>query len=61
VSEVLVVASKVKDLVRTVAGDDFRTGADFLEELSKAVEELTKAAVGRAKVAGRKTVKSDDL
>lgn len=60
-SEVLVVVSKVKDVVREAAGDDFRTGGDFIEELSTAVREITKAAVKRAQAAGRKTVKADDL
>jgi histone H3/H4 len=60
VSEVLVVTSKVKDLVKSL-DPEMRTGGDFIEELSRAVQEFTKTAVSRAKVAGRKTVKADDL
>ena len=60
-AETLVVVSKVKDLVRNVAGADMRTGQDFIDELSTAVTEITKTAIKRAQAAGRKTVKADDL
>jgi histone H3/H4 len=60
-ADTLVVVSKVKDLVRSVAGEDFRTGGDFIEELSRAVEGITRTAIKRAQAEGRKTVKADDV
>lgn len=60
-ADILVVTSKVKGLVKRIAGEDFRTGGDYIAALSTAVEEITKQAVKRAQAAGRKTVKEDDL
>ena len=55
-SELLVVRSKIKDVVpkMNVAGD-------FAEELSKKVEGLIKDAARRAHDNGRATVKARDL
>ena len=59
-SDVLVVTSKVKELVKSI-DPEMRTGSDFIEELSTGVGEIVKAAIQRAKVDGRKTIKADDL
>jgi histone H3/H4 len=56
----LVVVSKLKSFVRSLV-PDMRVGAGYVDELSKAMEEITKSAIRRAQEAGRKTIKEDDL
>tara|TARA_Y100000310_G_scaffold320131_1_gene376220 strand:+ start:360 stop:536 length:177 start_codon:yes stop_codon:yes gene_type:complete len=55
--ELLVVASKVKELVKNAGCN---TGGGFVQELSNTVEALVNRAVERAKGNGRKTVQSKD-
>jgi histone H3/H4 len=50
----------VKSAVRELVGD-FRVSEDFWEALNKAVAEVVKKAVERAKANGRKTVRGADL
>ncbi len=57
-AEVLVVASKVKDAIKSAG---MNCGGDFVEELSKNVAEQIKKAAYRAKENGRKTVRACDL
>ena len=56
--EMYVVASKVKELVKS---EGMNMASDFSDALSKKVEELVKAAAARAKGNGRKTVRAIDL
>tara|TARA_Y100000310_G_scaffold101298_1_gene99296 strand:- start:1844 stop:2020 length:177 start_codon:yes stop_codon:yes gene_type:complete len=55
--EVLVVASKIKEIVK---GAGCNTGGNFVEALSGSVESMVNRAVERAKGNGRKTVQSKD-
>tara|TARA_Y100000310_G_scaffold291943_1_gene320272 strand:- start:9684 stop:9860 length:177 start_codon:yes stop_codon:yes gene_type:complete len=55
--ELLVVASKVKDIVK---GAGCNTGGGFVDALSKSVEDMVNRAVERAKGNGRKTVQAKD-
>lgn len=57
-NEVLVVASKVKDYIKT---KEMMSSGDLPEALSDKVRELIDAAVKRADENGRKTVKPCDL
>ena len=58
-AETLVVVSKVKKLVKTAG---YRTGADYLNALSKKVDEMVKASIEKVKTAGdRKTLGVEDL
>jgi histone H3/H4 len=57
-NEVLVVASKVKDYIKT---KEMMSSGDLPEALSDKVRELIDAAVSRANENGRKTVKACDL
>jgi histone H3/H4 len=50
----------VKSAVRELVGD-FRVSEDFWGALNKAVSEVVKKAVERAKANGRKTVRGADL
>ena len=54
----LVVASKVKDLLKSMG---LMTAGDFADHLSKEVENLVKKAGKRAQSNGRKTVRGEDL
>ncbi|MBI3179137.1 MAG: hypothetical protein HYZ27_05715 [Deltaproteobacteria bacterium] len=56
--EVLVVASKVKEVVKSQKG---QSSGDLVEALSEKVHELVLAAVNRAKKNGRATVRPYDL
>jgi len=56
--EMLVVQSKVRDIVKKT---DANMSGDFVEALSNKVEEMVTQAVNRAKANGRKTVRSYDL
>lgn len=58
-ADILVVASKIKKLVREKSG--FNTSAEILDVLSQRVENLCLAAIEKAKADGRKTVKGRDL
>lgn len=57
--DILVVASKVKKLIREKSG--MNTSAEVLETLSQKVEALCAGAIERAKEDGRKTVKGRDF
>ncbi|MCS7228213.1 MAG: hypothetical protein NZ839_04540 [Endomicrobia bacterium] len=58
-SEVLVVVSKVKKMVKE---QGLRTGEGFVEALSKKVEEMIKKAVDKVKQEGKKkTLGAEDL
>jgi histone H3/H4 len=58
-ADILVVASKIKKLIKEKA--DFNTSGEALEVLSRKVEQLCQAAIDKAKADGRKTVKARDL
>jgi len=58
-ADILVVASKIKKLIREKSG--FNTSAEILDVLSQRVENLCMAAIEKAKTDGRKTVKGRDL
>lgn len=58
-ADILVVASKIKKLIKAKA--DFNTSGEALEVLSRKVEQLCQAAIEKAKADGRKTVKARDL
>ena len=58
-SEVLVVVSKVKKMVKE---QGLRTGEGFIEALSKKVEEMVKKAAEKVKQEGKKkTLGAEDL
>ncbi|MFH1227864.1 MAG: histone [Planctomycetota bacterium] len=57
-SEVFVIASKIKKMIKE---QGMRTGGDAIEALSKIVEEKAKAAVQKAKDAGKKTIQASDI
>ena len=56
----LVVVSKVKD-VATSAEQGMRVGADAIDGVSIAVEEIVKAAVVKALERGKRTVQAVDI
>ena len=56
--DILVVQSKVKDVVK---GKGMNTAGDLAEGLSKEVTVLIDKAVKRAKANGRKTVRAADI
>jgi len=58
-SDILVVVSKVKQFIADK--DDLNTASDFIETLSRRVENLCLEATARAKADKRKTVKGRDL
>ena len=58
-AEVIVVVSKVKKLVKEAG---FRTGADYIAALSGKIDEMVKASIEKAKLAGnKKTLGAEDL
>ncbi len=57
--EILVVASKIKKYVRSVAG--MSTSANVLPKLSDAVRSLCNQAIENARADGRKTVMDRDF
>ena len=58
-AEIMVVVSKVKKMVKEAG---FRTGADYIASLSVKIEELVKASVEKAKLAGnKKTLGAEDM
>lgn len=56
--EIVVVGSKVKDVVRDAG---FRAGSDLVAVVSDQVHEILATAIHRAKSNGRKTVRPHDL
>jgi histone H3/H4 len=58
-SEVLVVTSKVKKLIKDKGGCN--TSGETIEMLSKAVERLCQKGIDAAKADGRKTVMARDI
>lgn len=58
-SEVLVVTSKVKKLIKEKGGCN--TSSETIDMLSKAVEALCQKGVDKAKADGRKTVMARDI
>lgn len=59
-SDLLVVASKVKNYVREQSGG-MNTSATFLDALTQEVKKVCNKAIEAAKQDGRKTVKDRDL
>ena len=57
-AEILVVASKVKKLVKE---QGMRTGGDAIEKLSQIVEARIKTGIEKAKAAGKKTIGAMDV
>lgn len=58
-AETLVVVSKVKKLVKDAG---LRTGGDYIDALSKKIEEMVTASINKVKAdAGKKTLGSEDL
>ncbi len=57
--EILVVASKIKKYVRSVAG--MSTSANVLPKLSNAIRSLCDQAIENARADGRKTVMDRDF
>jgi len=58
-AESLVVISKVKKIVKEAG---LRTGGDYVEALSKKIEELLQASITKVKAdAGKKTLGAADL
>ncbi|MFA6268814.1 MAG: DUF1931 domain-containing protein [archaeon] len=57
-TEVLVVASKVKDAIKE---EDCNTAGDAVDALSAEVAKMIKKAASRAKENGRKTVRACDF
>lgn len=58
-SEILVVSSKLKKLIKEEGG--MNTSSTAIEALSKKVENLAKEAIQKAKADGRKTVMDRDI
>lgn len=57
-TEILVVQSKIRDMVKA---EGCATSQEAVEALSKEIERMVKKAVERAKENGRKTVKGQDI
>lgn len=58
-AEVLVVASKIKKMVKDA---ELRTGADYITALSRKVESMVKASIEKVKgEGGKKTLGAEDL
>ncbi len=58
-AETLVVVSKIK---KTVKEAGLRTGGDYIEALSKKIDELVQASITKVKAdAGKKTLGAEDL
>ena len=58
-ADILVIASKVKKLIRERSG--MNTSSELLEALTQKVELLCLEAIDKARADGRKTVKGRDL
>ncbi len=57
-SEILVIASKVKDVVKAAG---MQSSGDLVDGISEKLHDMLKAAVERAKANGRATVRPYDL
>ena len=57
--ETLIVKAKIKEYIKSLG--DFNVSADFYDEFNAKVAKLAKAAVGRTKANGRKTVAAKDV
>ncbi len=58
-SEILVVVSKVKKMVKDAG---YRTGADYIAKLSEKVESAVKASIEKVKTeGGKKTLGAEDI
>jgi len=58
-SEILVVVSKVKKMVKEAG---YRTGADYIAKLSEKVESTVKASLEKVKAeGGKKTLGAEDI
>lgn len=58
-AETLVVVSKVKKLVKDAG---LRTGGDYIDALSKKIEDTVNASINKVKAdAGKKTLGAEDL
>ena len=57
-SEILVVQSKVRELIKA---DGCSTSADAVDALSNEMTRIIKRAIERTKANGRKTVKGSDI
>ncbi|OGS21531.1 MAG: hypothetical protein A2252_07235 [Elusimicrobia bacterium RIFOXYA2_FULL_39_19] len=58
-ADILVVASKIKKVVKETG---LRSGSDYIEALSKRVEEMIKASTEKVKTEGKKkTLGAEDL
>lgn len=54
----VVLASRIKELAR---GGNVRVSGDFVDAANKAVVDLIKAAISRAKANGRQTIRPQDI
>lgn len=58
-AEVLVVVSKVKKLVKDAG---YRTGGDYIDNLSRKIEQILQESINKIKADGtRKTLGAEDL
>ena len=57
-AEVLVIVSKVKKMVKEAG---LRTGGDYVDSLSKKVEEMVQASINKVKDSSKKTLGAEDL
>jgi len=58
VTEILVVQSKIRDMIKN---EGCATSQEAVEALSKEIERMVKRSIERAKENGRKTVKGQDI
>jgi len=58
-AETLVVVSKIK---KTVKEAGFRTGSDYIDALSKKIDQIVQASIAKVKAdAGKKTLGAEDI
>ncbi len=57
-TEILVVQSKIRDMIKN---EGCATSQEAVEALSKEIERMVKRSIERAKENGRKTVKGQDI
>jgi histone H3/H4 len=58
VTEILVVQSKIRDMIKN---EGCATSQEAVEALSREIERMVKRSIERAKENGRKTVKGQDI
>jgi histone H3/H4 len=58
VTEILVIQSKIRDMIKN---EGCATSQEAVEALSKEIERMVKRSIERAKENGRKTVKGQDI